>query len=56
MSAQDLLLPFREQATPIRPGQRVIASIYLAQQTHRIVATPRLHRHLNRQQITCREG
>jgi uncharacterized protein len=54
--AKDLLLPFREQETPVRPGQWVIAYAYLDQQTNRIVATTRLHRHLNRQEMTYREG
>ncbi|MDB6109852.1 MAG: hypothetical protein JWR69_1602 [Pedosphaera sp.] len=54
--AKDLLLPFREQETPVREGQRVIAYVYLDQKTNRIVATTRLHRHLNRQPITFREG
>src|SRR5580704_6925927 len=54
--AKDLLLPFREQETPVRPGQRVIAYVYLDQQTNRIVATTRLHRHLNREEMTYREG
>jgi hypothetical protein len=53
---KDLLLPFREQETPVRPGQAVIAYVYLDQQTNRIVATTRLHRHLNRQETTYREG
>src|SRR3954468_19357847 len=46
--AKDLLLPFREQETPVREGQRVIVYVYLDQKTNRIVATTRLHRHLNR--------
>src|SRR4051794_39213764 len=54
--AKDLLLPFREQDTPVRPGQWVIAYLYLDQQSNRIVATTRLHRHLNREDITYREG
>jgi hypothetical protein len=53
---KDLLLPFREQETPVRPGQAVIAYVYLDQQSNRIVATTRLHRHLNRQEVTYREG
>jgi predicted RNA-binding protein (virulence factor B family) len=54
--AKDLLLPFREQETPVHPGQRVIAYVYLDQKTNRIAATTRLYRHLNRQPLTCREG
>ncbi len=54
--AKDLLLPFREQETPVRPGDRVIVYVYLDQPTKRIVATTRLHRHLNRKEWTYREG
>jgi uncharacterized protein len=54
--AKDLLLPFREQETPVRAGQRVIAYIYLDQKTNRIVATTRLYRHLNRRAPNYREG
>jgi hypothetical protein len=53
---KDLLLPFREQETPVRPGQWVIACVYLDQQTSRIVASTRLHRHLNRQPVNYRQG
>jgi predicted RNA-binding protein (virulence factor B family) len=53
---KDLLLPFREQETPVRPGQAVIAYVYLDHQTNRVVATTRLHRHLNRNETTYREG
>jgi uncharacterized protein len=54
--SKDLLLPFREQETPVRPGEWVIAYAYLDQHTNRIVATMRLHRHLNREEMTYREG
>jgi len=54
--AKDLLLPFREQETPVRAGDWVIAYVYLDQQTNRIAATTRLHRHLNREEMTYREG
>ena len=49
------LLPFREQEMPVQPDEWVIAFAYLDQQTERIVATTRLHRHLNRQKTTYRE-
>src|SRR5580698_7446549 len=45
--SKDLLLPFREQEAPVRAGQWVTAYVYLDQHTNRIVATTRLHRHLN---------
>jgi hypothetical protein len=54
--AKDLLLPFREQATPVRPGERVVVYVYLDQHSNRIVATTRLHRHLNREEMTYRAG
>ena len=54
--SKDLLLPFREQATPVRRGQWVTAGIFLDPTSNRIVATTRLSRHLNRQPATYTEG
>jgi predicted RNA-binding protein (virulence factor B family) len=54
--SKDLLLPFREQEVPVRAGQWVIAYVCLDQKTNRIVATTRLHRHLNREDVTFRAG
>jgi predicted RNA-binding protein (virulence factor B family) len=54
--AKDLLLPFREQDIPVRTGQQVIVALYLDPKTHRIVATTRLNRHLNRDTPTYRDG
>lgn len=45
---KDLLLPFREQISPLRPGQRVVVYVYLDPKTHRIVATARLKKRLAR--------
>ena len=44
--SKDLLLPFREQTSPLRPGQRVMVFVYLDPKTDRIVATARLKRHV----------
>ena len=44
--SKDLLLPFREQTSPLRPGQRVMVYVYLDPKTDRIVATARLKRHV----------
>ena len=41
---KDLLLPFREQETPVRVGQSVVVFIYLDEKTNRIVASTRLRR------------
>jgi len=46
--AKDLLLPFREQTSPLSPGQRVVVYVYLDPKTDRIVATARLKRYLLR--------
>lgn len=54
--AKDLLLPFREQANPIRRGQWVTVGIFLDPTSNRIVATTRLSRHLNRQPPAYTEG
>ena len=45
---KDLLLPFREQISSLRPEQRVMVYVYLDPKTNRIVATARLKRHLAR--------
>ena len=54
--SKDLLLPFREQTFPLRPGQRVVVFVCLDPKTDRIVATARLNRHLVRTQPTYRTG
>jgi predicted RNA-binding protein (virulence factor B family) len=53
---KDLLLPFREQDLPVRPGQQVVVFIYVDPKTDRIVATTRLNRHLNRTPPNYRPG
>ena len=45
--AKDLLLPFREQEKMVRVGQKVVVFVYLDPKSERIVASARLHRHLN---------
>ncbi|MEI8045449.1 MAG: S1-like domain-containing RNA-binding protein [Verrucomicrobiota bacterium] len=40
--AKDLLLPFREQTSPVRVGQEVVVRVYLDQKSGRIVASMRL--------------
>jgi len=45
--AKDLLLPFREQAKPVRANDWVIAHVHLDPESQRIVASTRLNRFLN---------
>lgn len=51
---KDLLLPFREQAEPVRVGDKVACFILLDEKTDRIIATTRLNRHLSRERPTFR--
>lgn len=46
---KDLLLPFREQAEPVRIGDKVVAFVMLDEKTDRIIATTRLNRYLSRE-------
>jgi predicted RNA-binding protein (virulence factor B family) len=54
--AKDLLLPFREQESPVRVGDSVIVHIGLDEKTDRIVASTRLNRHLSRETPAYRNG
>ncbi len=44
---KDLLLPFREQKRPLRPGSKVVAYVMIDAQTDRIVASARINRHFD---------
>jgi len=44
---KDLLLPLRELASPLRPGDRRVVRVALDRQTDRIIASARLNRWLN---------
>ncbi len=54
--SKDLLLPMREQATPVRVGDWIVAHIFVDPRTDRIVATTRLDRHLHRTPPDYRDG
>jgi predicted RNA-binding protein (virulence factor B family) len=54
--AKDLLLPFREQESPVRAGDRVVVYVCVDVKTDRILATMRLNRHLNREPAAYRNG
>lgn len=53
---KDLLLPLREQATPLQPGDRRVVRVALDERTDRIIASARLNRWLNRTPATYTEG
>ncbi len=54
--SKDLLLPFREQDSPVRVKDRVIVHVFIDEKTNRIVASTRLNRHLSRDTPAYRSG
>ena len=54
--SKDLLLPFREQKTPVRAGQQVIALVLLDEETNRIIATTKFNKYLDRKFPNYRNG
>ena len=54
--SKDLLLPFREQISPLSPGQSVMVYVHLDSKTDRIVATARLKRHLSKAHPSYQAG
>ena len=53
---KDLLLPYREQTRPARPGQTVVVRIILDPKSERIIASARLNRWLEKQAPRYRRG
>jgi len=53
---KDLLVPFREQEFPLRPGDWVVVYVGLDERTDRIIASTRLNRHVSRDTPAYREG
>ena len=45
--SKDLLVPFNEQAWPMNQGRSYVVYVYLDEETRRIAATTRFHRHLS---------
>lgn len=54
--AKDLLLPFREQAGSVRPGDAVVVYVLLDEKSRRIIATARLNKYLNKRPPNYRPG
>ena len=53
---KDLLIPFREQETPLRVGDGVVVYVGLDVRSNRIVASTRLNRHLSHDTPAYRAG
>lgn len=53
---KDLLLPLREQSSPLRTGERVVVRVMIDERSQRIVASARLNRHLHLRPPAYAEG
>lgn len=53
---KDLLLPYREQLTRVKPGERVIVRVLLDQVSNRVVATARINRFLTNRSPRVQPG
>jgi predicted RNA-binding protein (virulence factor B family) len=53
---KDLLLPIREMAGPLQPGERVVVQVMLDDKTDRLVATARTNRRLDLTPAKYHEG
>jgi hypothetical protein len=53
---KDLLVPFREQEFPLRPGEWAVVYVGVDARTDRIIASTRLSRHVSRDTPAYRDG
>ena len=53
---KDLLVPFREQSSRMDPGKSYVVFVYLDEQSDRIVASAKLSKFIEQQEIDLREG
>jgi len=53
---KNLFVPFREQGTKMLKGRWYMVYLYLDEQTDRLVASSKINRFLNNEQLTVKEG
>jgi predicted RNA-binding protein (virulence factor B family) len=53
---KDLFVPFREQAHRMEPGKSYVVFVYVDEETNRIVASSKLSRFIERENIEVQEG
>ncbi|HET6226973.1 MAG TPA: S1-like domain-containing RNA-binding protein [Bacteroidia bacterium] len=53
---KDLLVPFREQATPMEEGKSYVVFVFEDEQSNRLIASSRLSRFIEREEINLQEG
>ncbi|GGB99139.1 CvfB family protein [Dyadobacter sediminis] len=53
---KDLFVPFREQSTPMQPGEWHVVFLYLDQKSSRLIASTKIDRFLENERLTVKEG
>jgi len=53
---KDLFVPFREQSTPMEPGEWHVVFLYLDQKSSRLIASTKIDRFLDNERLTVKEG
>jgi uncharacterized protein len=53
---KDILVPFQEQARPMEKGKRYLVYLYMDEKTNRLVATSKINRFLNNDELTVEKG
>jgi uncharacterized protein len=53
---KDLLVPFREQATPMEEGKSYVVFVYEDEQSNRLIASSKLSRFIEREDINLQNG
>lgn len=53
---KDLLLPFREQGSPVRLGQKVVVAVCMDERTDRIIASARVDKHFSKEMPNLKVG
>ncbi len=53
---KDLFVPFREQARPMKEGNRYLIYMYLDEKTNRLVGSSKLRQFVDNKEITVQEG
>ena len=53
---KDLLVPFREQPMRMDPGKSYVVFVYVDEETNRLVASAKLNKYIERENIEVQEG
>jgi uncharacterized protein len=54
--SKDLFVPFREQSTPMRVGEKYVVFLYLDHKTSRLIASAKINKFLDNERLTVIEG